>query len=35
VGTPAAWIGWAFAELAALTALTTANRMRKAARGPA
>jgi len=30
---PAAWIGWAFAALAALTALTIANRMLKAARG--
>jgi CDP-diacylglycerol--glycerol-3-phosphate 3-phosphatidyltransferase len=29
----AAWIGWAFAALCALTALTVANRMRKAARG--
>ena len=27
------WIGWAFAALCALTALTVANRMRKAARG--
>lgn len=31
----AAWIGWAFAVLCALTALTVANRMRKAARGAA
>jgi CDP-diacylglycerol--glycerol-3-phosphate 3-phosphatidyltransferase len=29
----AAWIGWAFAALCALTALTVANRMLKAARG--
>jgi CDP-diacylglycerol--glycerol-3-phosphate 3-phosphatidyltransferase len=29
----ASWIGWAFAVLAALTALTLANRMLKAARG--
>ncbi len=29
----AAWIGWAFAALCALTALTIVNRMRKVARG--
>lgn len=34
IGVPlAAWIGWAFAALCALTALTVANRVRKAARG--
>ena len=32
---PAAWIGWAFGALAALTALTIANRVLKAARGAA